>query len=147
MNHFPHRRLTFYSFICSLLPFQLLGSQTNEGQLEMKIMGRLTHQPVPCRIHLKNSAGTPVLAAGLPAWRDHFVCAQKRNQAVVFVARKRSCVSPREGAGVRETDPELKNRAAENADYFLSKSMKPFETSTELSPTWTLSPTSHPCAP
>ena len=31
-------------------------------------------EPVPCRIHLRNSAGIPQQAEGLPYWRDHFVC-------------------------------------------------------------------------
>src|SRR5262245_32442672 len=31
-------------------------------------------QPLPCRIHLTDGAGQPVLAPPLPAWKDHFVC-------------------------------------------------------------------------
>src|SRR4051812_14161507 len=31
--------------------------------------------PIPCRIHLKDPAGKPVQAPGLPFWHDHFVCA------------------------------------------------------------------------
>jgi hypothetical protein len=31
-------------------------------------------QPLPCRIHLADAAGQPVLAPPLPAWKDHFVC-------------------------------------------------------------------------
>jgi hypothetical protein len=29
---------------------------------------------VACRIHLRDSAGKPVLPSGFPVWRDHFVC-------------------------------------------------------------------------
>ncbi len=29
---------------------------------------------VPCRIHVKDAAGKPIRAPGLPFWRDHFVC-------------------------------------------------------------------------
>ena len=32
---------------------------------------------MPCRIHLSGEDGMPVLAKGLPAWRDHFVCEGK----------------------------------------------------------------------
>ena len=31
-------------------------------------------QDVPCRVHLADSAGRPQQAAGLPFWKDHFVC-------------------------------------------------------------------------
>lgn len=31
-------------------------------------------EPLPCRIHLADAAGQPVLAPPLPAWKDHFVC-------------------------------------------------------------------------
>ncbi len=30
--------------------------------------------PIPCRIHVADSAGQPVKATNLPMWRDHFVC-------------------------------------------------------------------------
>jgi len=30
--------------------------------------------PIPCRVHLKDSAGKPVKAGALPFFRDHFVC-------------------------------------------------------------------------
>src|SRR5215467_2311853 len=33
-----------------------------------------TGKPLPCRIHLKNAAGSPVHPKGLPFWHDHFVC-------------------------------------------------------------------------
>src|SRR5438046_2806830 len=29
---------------------------------------------LPCRIHLRNAEGKPQQAAGLPFWKDHFVC-------------------------------------------------------------------------
>ncbi len=32
-------------------------------------------QPLPCRIHLRDKAGEPQRAAGLPFFRDHFSCA------------------------------------------------------------------------
>ena len=31
-------------------------------------------QSLPCRIHLFDPDGKPQRAAGLPFWRDHFVC-------------------------------------------------------------------------
>jgi len=33
-----------------------------------------TGRPLPCRIHLKDKAGKPQRAAGLPFFRDHFSC-------------------------------------------------------------------------
>jgi hypothetical protein len=32
-------------------------------------------KPLPCRVHLYNERGEPQRVAGLPFWRDHFVCA------------------------------------------------------------------------
>lgn len=38
------------------------------------IVDRATGRNTPCRIHLKDPAGQAVHPAGLPFWRDHFVC-------------------------------------------------------------------------
>jgi hypothetical protein len=38
------------------------------------VRDKKTGQPVPCRIHLRDSAGKPVKADSLPFFRDHFVC-------------------------------------------------------------------------
>ena len=32
------------------------------------------NKPLPCRIHLFDSANKPVKPDGYPAWNDHFVC-------------------------------------------------------------------------
>jgi hypothetical protein len=32
-------------------------------------------KPLPCRIHMKDTAGKAVRPGGLPFWYDHFVCA------------------------------------------------------------------------
>jgi hypothetical protein len=44
------------------------------AQLQFTVLDEETDQPVPCRIHLKDAAGKPVQAKGLPFWHDHFVC-------------------------------------------------------------------------
>jgi hypothetical protein len=47
----------------------------NAETSELRIVVRDPNgQLVPCRIHLRDAEGEPVLAPGLPAWRDHFVC-------------------------------------------------------------------------
>ena len=43
-------------------------------EVEIAILDRATNQPIPCRVHLKDTAGKPVKAPGLPFWFDHFVC-------------------------------------------------------------------------
>jgi hypothetical protein len=43
-------------------------------EVEIAILDRATNQPIPCRVHLKDAAGKPVKAPGLPFWFDHFVC-------------------------------------------------------------------------
>ncbi len=43
------------------------------GSLQITVTGK-DGKPLPCRIHLTDAAGQPVRAAGLPFWKDHFVC-------------------------------------------------------------------------
>jgi hypothetical protein len=50
-----------------------LTSQAAEPE-PVTITIREKDQPVPCRVHLVDSAGKPQRAEGLPFWRDHFVC-------------------------------------------------------------------------
>lgn len=44
------------------------------GQLQIAVADE-RGDPLPCRIHLYDSAGKPQHPGGLPFWRDHFVCA------------------------------------------------------------------------
>jgi hypothetical protein len=46
------------------------------GTLRLRIVERRAGQvaPIPARVHLADAAGNPVLAPGLPAWRDYFNC-------------------------------------------------------------------------
>jgi hypothetical protein len=46
------------------------------GTLRLRIVERNADgiAPVPARVHLADAKGEPVLASGLPAWRDHFNC-------------------------------------------------------------------------
>ena len=50
-------------------------TEVQGAELRMTVLDFDTGKPVPCRIHVKDTAGKPVRAAGLPFWRDHFVCA------------------------------------------------------------------------
>src|ERR1041385_5810400 len=54
-----------------------LSGQEGAGEIQIAIHEGKDARPVPCRLHIKNSAGQPVFAPGLPRWRDHFVCAGK----------------------------------------------------------------------
>jgi hypothetical protein len=51
------------------------GDATSASKVEVAITVRDKKggQPVPCRIHLKDSSGKPQRAGGLPFWFDHFV--------------------------------------------------------------------------
>jgi arylsulfatase A len=49
-------------------------AESESGTIEMTILDGATGKPVPCRVHLKDTAGKPQRASGLPFWRDHFVC-------------------------------------------------------------------------
>lgn len=43
-------------------------------QVELKITAPGSGEMMPARVHLKDMAGQPVRAPGLPFWNDHFVC-------------------------------------------------------------------------
>ena len=47
-----------------------------DGRVKFRIDDR-DAQPLPCRIHVKDEAGKSQRAAGLPFWKDHFVCPGK----------------------------------------------------------------------
>jgi len=55
------------------LVFVLVGA-TAEESVRLVVVSAESGGLVPCRIHLKGKDGKPVLAPGLPAWQDHFVC-------------------------------------------------------------------------
>lgn len=48
--------------------------QAETGSVEISVRAEGTGKLVPCRVHLKDAAGKPQRAAGLPFWHDHFVC-------------------------------------------------------------------------
>ena len=49
------------------------GVRTRAGEVEITVRDKKSGQPVPCRIHVKDAAGTPQRAGDLPFWFDHFV--------------------------------------------------------------------------
>ena len=54
----------------------LLGWATvaQPGEVEFRVVEEISGKPLPCRIHVKDSAGKPQKPAKLPFWNDHFVC-------------------------------------------------------------------------
>jgi hypothetical protein len=52
------------------------GDREGTGTLRLRIVERKADRvtPIPARVHLADARGKPVLAPGLPAWRDHFNC-------------------------------------------------------------------------
>jgi hypothetical protein len=48
--------------------------QGETGPVEITILDKDTGKPIPCRLHVKDAAGTPQRAAKLPFWHDHFAC-------------------------------------------------------------------------
>lgn len=46
------------------------GAQTH---LELRAWETSPDSPVPCRVHLNNERGEPVITEAFPAWHDHFV--------------------------------------------------------------------------
>jgi hypothetical protein len=42
------------------------------GVFEIEVVDSKTRQPLPCRMHLANSAGKPLKAPRVPFWHDHF---------------------------------------------------------------------------
>lgn len=59
--------------ICLGLLCAVLGPANGAG-VRLVIVDSDSGKPVPCRVHLKDSAGKPVRPAAFPFWHDHFVC-------------------------------------------------------------------------
>src|SRR5262249_30485569 len=47
---------------------------STSGKVSITVVDRDTGTRLPFRIHLKDAAGKPRRATGLPFWHDHFVC-------------------------------------------------------------------------
>jgi hypothetical protein len=61
--------------LLTTLPWVLAFALVEEsGKLTLTIHSGDDEEPVPCRIHLKDSAGKAQRAPNLPFWFDHFVC-------------------------------------------------------------------------
>src|ERR1043165_8259959 len=52
-------------------------SSAHGAELSLTVLDFDTGKLLPCRIHMKDSAGKPIRPKGLPFWHDHFVCAGK----------------------------------------------------------------------
>src|SRR5581483_4593626 len=68
--------LTF-TLVTVIVPAAALATaREGSGSVRLRIVERKAGQAalVPARVHLTNAAGKPILAPGLPGWRDHFNC-------------------------------------------------------------------------
>ncbi len=66
-------RRVLWSFVVFLSVGPGVGWADNRP-VEITVLDRDTGKPVPCRLHLKDAAGKPQRAPGLPFWFDHFAC-------------------------------------------------------------------------
>jgi hypothetical protein len=71
----PRRRVVLVAMAGVL--WAVLAPQGSAAEVELTIVDQATRRPIPCRVHLKDSAGAPQRAGKLPFWHDHFVCAGK----------------------------------------------------------------------
>ena len=68
---------------------------------------------MPCRIHVSDEDGKPVLAKDLPAWRDHFVCEGKATLSVSngkyeYVVERGKEFTPQNGSfKIENTDAKI----------------------------------------
>jgi hypothetical protein len=60
------------SRLCCLLACAALAGPS--GGAELRLFNLEEGQPVAVRVHLRDSAGTPVKVRSYPSWNDHFVC-------------------------------------------------------------------------
>src|SRR5882724_2069643 len=56
-----------------IFPAALSRAPIEAGRAEITIIDQ-AGKPVPCRLHVKDTAGKEQRAGKLPFWRDHFVC-------------------------------------------------------------------------
>jgi hypothetical protein len=49
-------------------------AQDGPTTIKLTIEEKNSHQPIPCRVHLKDKSGKAQRADQLPFWHDHFVC-------------------------------------------------------------------------
>lgn len=83
------------------------------SQVEILVTGA-DGVPLPCRIHVSDPAGQPVLARDLPAWRDHFVCDGKAtlnvpNGSYRYVVERGKEFTPAHGSfRIENTDAEIR---------------------------------------
>jgi hypothetical protein len=73
-------RMLIPLLVLSALVVQLNADEP-KGELSIKATDA-GGKALPCRIHISDSAGKPVLAPGAPSWRDHFVCAGEATLAL-----------------------------------------------------------------
>ena len=63
--------------LCGVWSFALVfftAEATRAETVRLVIHDTATGKPVPCRVHLQDASGDPVLPKKLLTWRDHFVC-------------------------------------------------------------------------
>jgi hypothetical protein len=58
----------------ALLLAAVVAAEPAKTMLDIEVLDKQSHQPTPCRIHLKDAAGKAQRADKLPFFHDHFVC-------------------------------------------------------------------------
>jgi hypothetical protein len=66
-------RLCLAAWLGALMSSSIVPAAANAGTLQISVVDEKA-QLLPCRVHLKDQAGKPRQAAGLPFFRDHFSC-------------------------------------------------------------------------
>jgi hypothetical protein len=60
--------------LATCLAMALAAAEPQSSKIDLSVLDKQSGKPVPCRIHLKDSAGKAQQVPGLPFFRDHFVC-------------------------------------------------------------------------
>lgn len=111
-------------FAIILPAFLLVAAAVCEAQDTTNLAFQITDRhgkPIPCRVHLRDSAGVSQKPAELPFWKDHFVCPGEASISLV----------PREYSWEIERGPEF-HRLSGTVVAKRGKTMKVAETLTRL---------------
>ncbi|WP_339908120.1 hypothetical protein [Symmachiella dynata] len=64
----------FWVLLCAVVLWCADAILLPGAEVVINVVETATEAAVPCRVHLKDSAGEAVLSEALPSYRDHFVC-------------------------------------------------------------------------
>jgi hypothetical protein len=66
--------ISILMLVAALCVVNAAWAQAETSPVEISVVVPGTEKLIPCRIHIKDAAGKPQRASGLPYWDDHFVC-------------------------------------------------------------------------